>query len=163
VDAAGNVYVTGESIGSSSNADYATIKYDPGGNELWVARYNGPGNSNDQAAALVVDAAGNVYVTGKNAGEKSDHSGYYTDYATIKYDPDGNELWVARYSGPGNSNAKAAALAVDAAGNVYVTGGSGGDYVTIKLTQIGSDGGEGDGGRGGGEGGRGCFITAITN
>src|SRR5262249_24896320 len=110
---AGNVYVTG-----FGNGDYATIKYDVDGNERWVARYNGPGNGVDRAEALAVDAAGNVYVTGWSWG------GFGTgfDYATIKYDADGNERWVTRYNGPVNGDDSAKALAADAAGNVYVTG-----------------------------------------
>nr|MBA3727320.1 SBBP repeat-containing protein [Armatimonadota bacterium] len=75
VDAAGNVYVTGYSVGVGSSADYATIRYDSNGNQLWVSRYNGSGNAPDVAKALAVDAAGNVYVTGYSGG----------DYATIKY------------------------------------------------------------------------------
>ena len=100
------------------------------------ARYNGPANSEDFAHAIAVDAAGNVYVTGWSLG-----LGNHSDYATIKYDPDGNELWVARYNGPGNSTDVATAIALDAAGNVYVTGESFGglgtreDYATIKYSQ----------------------------
>nr|MBA3726504.1 hypothetical protein [Armatimonadota bacterium] len=88
------------------------------------------------AYALAVDAAGNVYVTGFSNGA----GGFPNDYATIKYDSNGNQLWVARYNGPGNSSDGASALAVDAAGNVYVTGtsygaGTGDDYTTIKYVQ----------------------------
>jgi hypothetical protein len=90
VDAAGNVYVTGGSAGSSGT-DYATIKYDPDGNELWVARYDGPAHYDDIAEDLAVDSMDNVYVTGVNRSLYG--NGYIrTDYATIKYDPDGNEL-----------------------------------------------------------------------
>jgi hypothetical protein len=154
VDDSGNVYVTGHSYGLDTNSDYSTIKYDPSGNELWVARYNGPGNATDQAAAIAVDAAGNVFVTGDSS----------SDYATIKYDPSGNELWVARYNGPGNATDQAKAIAVDAAGNVYVTGESASntssDYATIKLVPNNlvlnnSESGGGGGGR--------CFISAIAN
>jgi len=57
VDGAGNVYVTGWSYGSGTESDYATVKYDAGGSELWVARYDGSGNPNDGAAGAAVDTA----------------------------------------------------------------------------------------------------------
>ena len=138
VDGSGNVYVTGSSYDNGTDVDYATIKYSPDGNELWVARYNGPGNGADSASALVVDNSGNVYVTGFSTG-----SGTSFDYATVKYNSDGNQLWVARYNGPGNSSDKAYALAVDSSRNVYVTGysygsGTGYDCATIKYNSDGN-------------------------
>ncbi|MBI2906178.1 MAG: SBBP repeat-containing protein [Chloroflexi bacterium] len=136
VDGQGNVYVTGPSLGDGTGLDYATIKYDPNGNQLWVARYNGPGNGDDIGWNLAVDGLGNVYVTGWSEGD-----GTGTDYATIKYDPNGNQLWVARYHGPGDSGDLAQALAVDGLGNVYVTGYSVdgySDYATIKYDPNGN-------------------------
>jgi uncharacterized delta-60 repeat protein len=137
VDSQGNVYVTGLSWGGSTNShDYATVKYDRDGNELWVARYNGPSNLFDRAIALAVDGQGNVYVTGSSEG-----SGSGFDYATVKYDAEGNLLWVARYNGQGNQNDYARSIALDGQGNVYVTGsawnGSDYDYVTIKYSPDG--------------------------
>ena len=137
VDGGGNVYVTGFSEGNGTFRDYATIKYAPNGDTLWVRRYNGPGNSTDAALALAVDNAGNVYVTGESRVNETS-----TDYATIKYAPNGDTLWVRRYNGPGNNIDAALALAVDGSGNVYVTGQSDGsgtsrDYATIKYTPNG--------------------------
>ncbi|MFC7671167.1 hypothetical protein ACFQT0_30055 [Hymenobacter humi] len=138
VDATGNVYVTGTAdTGDRANAHYATIKYSPTGQQLWVASYNGPGSGSDYAAALAVDPAGNVYVTGASAGSSNN-----TDYATLKYSPSGQELWVARYNGPANGYDYATALALDAAGNVHVTGASVGsngtsDYATVKYAPTG--------------------------
>ena len=80
VDGAGSVYVTGDSDGSGTGRDYATVKYDANGILLWEMRYNGPGNGTDNASSLAVDGAGRVYVTGW-----SDGSGTGRDYATIKY------------------------------------------------------------------------------
>ncbi len=133
VDGFGSVYVTGRSVNTSS--DYTTVKYDSSGDELWAASYDGPGNHDDGAWSLAVDVLGNVYVTGNSSG-----SGTLSDYATIKYDPSGNEQWVARYNGPGNDQDIAWAIAVDGSGNVYVTGGSEGsgtfsDFATIKYLQ----------------------------
>ena len=134
VDAAGNVYVTGDSEGSGTYADYITIKYQSDGRVLWAERYDGPGQW-DYAEALAVDASGNVYVTGTSDGG---YPGTQDDYATIKYGPDGNELWVRRYSGPGSYDDGANDLAVDASGNVYVTGFTwdadpNANYTTIKY------------------------------
>ena len=133
VDGSGNVYVTGRSEGSGTYDDYATIKYDPNGDTAWVRRYNGSGNSWDEACAIAVDGSGNAYVTGVSAG-----SGTSGDYATIKYYPNGDTAWVRRYNGPENLCDGAEAIAVDDSGNVYVTGWSYGsgteeDYVTIKY------------------------------
>ena len=50
VDSGNNVIVTGQSCGSGSSYDYATIKYSSAGVPLWTNRYNGPGGSVDQAA-----------------------------------------------------------------------------------------------------------------
>ena len=136
IDDFGNVYVTGESLNSEANLDYATIKYNSAGQEQWVARYNGPANRHDAARAITLDSSGNVYVTGSSEAEVSG-----TDYATVKYNSDGQEQWVVRYNGAGNFDDDAYAIAVDGSGNVYVTGrswGSGGnfDYATIKYQQI---------------------------
>ena len=91
IDNGGNVYVTGYSWGIYY--DYATIKYDPKGNQLWVARYNGPADGNDCACAITIDKKGKIYVTGYSYSNGTDY-----DYATIKYNADGNEVWVARYN-----------------------------------------------------------------
>ena len=129
VDSSGIVYVTGKSNGSGTSY-YATIKYDSAGQQQWVARYNGSGNSGDEAHAIALDTSGNVYVTGQSYGAGGD-----TDYATIKYDSTGQEQWVIRYNGPGNPFDFAFAMAVDASANVYVTGESDADYTTIRYVQ----------------------------
>jgi hypothetical protein len=138
VDASGNIYVTGESLLGPSR-DYATVKYNSSGQQQWVARYNGPGNSDDFAKAIAVDDEGNVYVTGGSAG-----SGSGSDFATIKYNSAGQERWVARYDGPANDGDLATAIAVDNSGNVYVTGWSIGsktfsDYATVKYNSTGQE------------------------
>ena len=133
VDHAGNVYVTGQSDGSGSSADYATIKYYPSGDTAWIRRYNGPGNNYDMAFSVAVDNSDYIYVTGGSDGASSDW-----DYTTIKYNSNGDTVWVRRYNGPENFTDIAFDMAVDNSGNIYVTGQSDGvgtdfDYATVKY------------------------------
>jgi putative pyrroloquinoline-quinone binding quinoprotein len=129
------VFVTGTSPGRASEHDYATVAYDAtSGARLWVRRYNGPGNSYDDAARVAVSSSGRtVFVTGFSAGAAS---GF--DYATVAYDArTGAQLWVSRYNGPGNGYDEAHAV-VAAGTAVFVTGYSAGrasgfDYATVAY------------------------------
>jgi len=137
VDESGNVYVTGWSQNSSAHYKYATIKYTPSGDSVWIRRYEGSVGSEDQASAVAVDESGNVLVTGRSEG-----SGTEFDYATIKYTSSGDTAWIERYDGPANDVDKAYAIALDKNGNAYVTGGSYNtgteyDYATIKYSSTG--------------------------
>ena len=134
-----SIYVTGYSYGDGTDFDYATVAYDTGGTELWVARYNGPANGDDRAYAMTGDSFGNIYVTGKSWSNDTDY-----DYATIKYDPDGDTSWVRTYNGPGDSTDVASGIVVSASGDVYVTGTSYSDstdfdYATIKYDTDGNE------------------------
>jgi uncharacterized delta-60 repeat protein len=143
LDVFGNVYVTGYSYGDAeTNEDYATVKYDSSGHELWVAQYAGPSgppySAYDVATAIAVDASGYVYVTGYSDGGDTSY-----DYATIKYDSNGNKQWLARYNGLGNEYDYAHAITLDSSSNVYVTGYSNNgitsqDYATIKYDSSGN-------------------------
>jgi hypothetical protein len=119
LDSQGNVYVSGSSASkpASFGFDFATVKYDVNGNEQWVRRYDRlVRGGEDQAKAMGIDNAGNIYVTGS--------SGALSDYATVKYDTNGQELWVALYNGPANDNDFPSNLVLDKAGNVYIAGSS---------------------------------------
>lgn len=138
IDSAGNVYVTGIGVGTSTNFDYITIKYNAAGIQQWVAQYNGPGNNLDDAHAIAIDTAGNVYVTGWSYGGGA--TGF--DYATVKYNSAGVQQWVSRYNHTTNGTDEAWDIAVDNSGNVFVTGtsdgtGSNSAAVTVKYDAAG--------------------------
>lgn len=131
------VFVTGYSYGLTSEQDYATVAYDAStGAELWVRRYNGPGNSHDKASALGVSPDGSkVFVTGYSKGSSSG-----ADYGTVAYEATtGVQVWVRRYNGPISGADYANALGVSPDGSeVFVTGQSPGstsefDYATVAY------------------------------
>jgi hypothetical protein len=95
----------------------------------------GDANGAEFAEAIVTDLAGNVYAAGRIRGS----TGYY-EYVTLRYDAGGNKIWERRYKGSGAAHEAPLALALDAAGNVFVTGESadanlGLVYGTIKYSQ----------------------------
>jgi len=122
-----------------SQLDYATIKYNSEGVQQWIARYDGLlKGGEDYARSIALDNSGNVYVTGESRGIL----GAGTDYVTIKYNSSGDSLWVQRYNGPSDHWDYATSIAVDAQGNVYVTGYTQNgyqdyDYTTIKYNTFG--------------------------
>jgi Secretion system C-terminal sorting domain/Beta-propeller repeat len=145
VDDSGNVYVTG---GTGYDNSIVTIKYNSLGDSLWARSYIGPASGHNWtfAQCIFVDDSGNVYVAGTSEGLVGVH-GLFQDYTTIKYSPDGVQLWVARFNGPGTDADVVNSMAVDALGNVYVTGFAGGgstgsgdsynDITTIKYNLLG--------------------------
>jgi hypothetical protein len=137
-DDSNNIYVTGCSFGDGTSGDIATVKYDSYGNQLWVQRYNGPGNGMDCGADIAMDKLNNVYVTGESWGGMTGR-----DYVTIKYDSQGNQLWAKRFDGGVYLSDSASAVTVDDFDYVYVTGASCNhagdfDYLTIKYDQDGN-------------------------
>ncbi|MGH7724509.1 MAG: SBBP repeat-containing protein [Candidatus Eiseniibacteriota bacterium] len=129
VDVNGNVFVTG-----NSSDDFATVKYDAAGTEIWVRRYDGPAAGADWATAIAVDASGNAYVSGSSFGNVTTQY----DFATLSYDPSGTVRWTERYDGPDHLWDTPYSIAVHSSGDVYVSGSSGGngtglDYATIKY------------------------------
>ncbi|MGB2696604.1 MAG: hypothetical protein WBD28_01940, partial [Candidatus Zixiibacteriota bacterium] len=111
----GNVYVTGATPGSlfPYTFDYATIKYDSSGNQLWVRYFDSPESGSDIPYAMVMDGSKNIYVTGTGG--------------TIKYDVEGSQLWAGPWGGVD--------IVLDSAENIYVIHGTS-DYIIAKYVQF---------------------------
>jgi Beta-propeller repeat len=133
VDADGNAFVTGffqgqvtvdgATIASNGNNDILVGKFAPDGEVLWVTSAGGPGL--DSGRSIAVDAGGNALVTGsfdKQAvfGNATLSSNGDDDAFVAKLSPGGQVLWAVSLGGPGYDLGHG--IAVDASGDVYVTG-----------------------------------------
>ncbi len=115
---------------------YGTMKLGTNGSTLWSSFYPATATFSASANGVSIDGIDNVYVTGYSPGTNGTN-----DIVTIKYDPNGNQVWLQRYSSPSGGNAAGNAIAVDNNGNVYVTGydttaQGGTEIVTIKYSPV---------------------------
>jgi hypothetical protein len=126
-DRAGNIYVSG-SAGTGIAARAFVTKYDPGGTHvLYTTAVPAPCGAHGNA--LVVDPAGNAYLTGQY-GAKNQYGicQLITDVLAVKLDPAGHILYqkllgpTARDEVLTEDNNQGEAIAVDPAGNAYITG-----------------------------------------
>ncbi len=139
IDREGNVFLAGEAtdevkfgdttIKSGGGMDFFVAKLDPKGKFLW-ARMGG-GSLIDRGYGVATDAAGNCYVTGHFQSTNAEFSGTALinrgdyDIFTAKYDRDGKLVWIRTAGGKGYDYGHG--IAVDAQGDVVVTGAVVGD------------------------------------
>jgi hypothetical protein len=149
VDSNGSAYVIGNVQGpfpttsgavQRTSGEVFVTKLDPTGTTLIYSTLLGGGREGGEAIA--VDAEGNAYVTGYtysanfpttpgafqpifgDALDPPNRFGPDPDAFVTKLNPTGSALVYSTYLG-GNGGDRGAGIAVDAAGNAYVTGGTG--------------------------------------
>jgi hypothetical protein len=146
VDASGNAYVTG-STGSTDfpttagafqttfpgfSSGFAT-KLNPTGTALIYSTYlGGSAFGSTRSRAIAIDASGNAYLAGQTFSTnypttfgslRKNYCGGFDDAFVTKLSADGSSLVYSTYlCGSGNNADDAFGIAVDSAGNAYVTG-----------------------------------------
>lgn len=98
----GNIAVVGYGSDDNFYQTYYTIKYSAEGEMLWKKKYSyqNDGNmTNSVANDVAFDSNGNCYVTGTLASAE-----IFSKIGTIKYSPDGEQLWVNTYDTPEHRN-----------------------------------------------------------
>ena len=117
VDIQDNVYVVGSTSSyGAGQSDVVLLKFDPSGNLLFQQTWGG--SQNDYGTGVVVDAAGDAYVAGYTFSRGATPG--ISSVVLLKYDPSGNLLLNRMWGG--TQNDFSSGIAVDIAGNLYVTG-----------------------------------------
>lgn len=120
----------GITLTSHGGQDAFLLKLDESGTPLWARGLGSAGNS-DRANAVAVDSLGNVFITGQFSGDASfdgfdlNATDQTIDAFVVKYDIDGNAMWVKQ--GTAESLERGMSLATDNQGAVFVTGQFSGD------------------------------------
>jgi uncharacterized protein (TIGR03437 family) len=158
VDAAGNAYVTGSTFsadfpvtsgaaqpakGDSIERDAFVVKLDPTGSRLLYSTYLG-GDEKDVGFNIAVDANGNAYVSGLTVSNDFPKTpgalGANRDrgFFLSKLDATGSHLTYSGILCPYGADFGVGGMAVDPAGNVYVTGSVEGSDVNNYPTTAGA-------------------------
>ncbi|MBI1184483.1 T9SS type A sorting domain-containing protein [bacterium] len=141
VDADGNIYTVGDfeatvdfnpgsasfNLTSNGNNDIFIQKMDASGNFLWAESFGN--QATDFATGLVLDKAGNVYISGTfsisadfdpGAGTYTLTSAGVADVFVLKLSPDGDLIWARSFGG--NDNDYANYITLDPDENILITG-----------------------------------------
>ena len=143
VDSQGNVYVVGSSKGDFGNQinaaddqDVFLSKYDAAGNLLF-SRLLGA-SDHAEAFDIAVDGDDNIFIAGQVNGELTSGDVFKgLDSFVTKYDSSGRELWS--YQQDTTATDQANSLAIDANGDVIVTGSISGNLNATTSHGGGSD------------------------
>ncbi len=125
-DESGNSYVAGFTTGdiSAKNqglTDILVAKFDASGKRLWALQNGTDGD--ESAAAMVLNDAGDIYITGSTSGIFSADSGVGSLYVQ-KISTDGKIQWTKQYGGIDSGSSHA--IQLDSQGNIYLGGSTSG-------------------------------------
>lgn len=148
VDGAGNIYIGGFTRGSldGTNAgdwDAFLSRYNADGTLAWTRQLGT--SSDDRSFGLAVDGAGNAYISGLTSGSLDGTNAGSDDAFLSRYNADGTLAWTRQLGT--SSDDVSNGVAVDGAGNAYITGFTRGSLEGINaggddmfLTRYNADG-----------------------
>ncbi|WP_437679122.1 SBBP repeat-containing protein [Sorangium sp. So ce131] len=142
--AAGTIGLGGEPLSSADDTDVVVAAFGADATTLWRDMY--PGEGPQKALGVAVDGAGNVLVTGQFRGDITIGGTRLVaaggeDAFLVKLKPSGKSAWVKHFGGTMDQIPEA--VAVDALGNIALTGTFAGTMTfgqDVLMTSVGGRG-----------------------
>lgn len=136
VDNNKNLIVVGNTMNASNNSDVLITKYSPEGVILWQQTYDGTAHGNDYGVQLKVNNSNEIFIVATLQESTN------LDFGVLKYDSNGNLIWVNTWNGQANGIDIPADIGIDNNGNVYLVGGTEApnglsDYAVVKFNSNG--------------------------
>jgi len=126
-----NIYVAGAlGMGIPNGLDATIWKYNTAGSLLGTYTYNDSLNYDDEAQAIVLESAKNMYITGYDRRNNTRADLNRQNILTAKFNADGSLAWKQSFDNNENYTENGYQVNLDAAGNVY-TEGFAGNYQCI--------------------------------
>ena len=132
VDTDGTILVVGETTLTGFDTDLMVARYAADGSLLWMQTIDGPGGGYDTVRVMALDNAGNIYIAGYGYSGSPN-----TSYLLAKFSPQGGVLWSESYFADGSHSNVIFDIALDSAGNVYVTGATPSNTNTTESNLVG--------------------------
>jgi len=134
VDGDGFIVVVGDTSGKlpgpkKGGQDAWVRKYRPDGSLLWARQFGTL--QDDEARAVAIDGAGNIFVAGETGGALAGTPKGQTDAFLRKYSPSGSVRWTRQFGTPTADYVDGAAA--DSSGNAWVIGGTDGDLAGVNA------------------------------
>ncbi len=139
VNGAGQTFIARSVLNSSNTYSMLLTKYNTSGTTAWTATFGVNTGGDVYVGAMTFDASGNILITGSAYNGTTNNN----DLFVVKYNTSGTQQWYRLHNGPANTYDFGAAVACDASGDVYVTGGAfqtvlNPNVVTIRYNSSGT-------------------------
>lgn len=146
----GNIVITGSTTGNlgeanAGSSDAFVLKVSPiDGAVIWITQFGnvsvGAGASAaENVKGIDVDSSGNIYISGRTAGDLGEANAGSQDLFTAKLDSNGMILWITQLgavtvgANASGDDTTYGGLVVDSIGNTYITGTTRGDLAEVNL------------------------------
>lgn len=135
-DSAGNLYVTGLTVGSfgkdSGIGQIFVQKINREGKILWTKQYGGTDRA--MSNAIAIDSKGNLFIGGSMNGQMGKKAFGGSDAFISKMDKDGRVIWTSQWGA--DSSEEVTGLDFDPEGNIYVIGQTDGKLGEEQIGQM---------------------------